>query len=33
MVDADLRAAGLEVPGEGDAAIAKNFPEKWWKGD
>lgn len=33
MVDADLRAAGLEVPGEGDAIIAKKFPEKWWKGD
>lgn len=33
MVDADLRAAGLEVPGEGDAIIAKKFPTKWWKGD
>jgi len=33
MVDADLRAAGLEVPGEGDAIIAKRFPKKWWKGD
>lgn len=33
MVDADLRAAGLEVPGEGDAIIAKKFPKKWWKGD
>lgn len=33
MIDADLRATGLEVPGEGDAIISCNFPEKWWKGD
>jgi len=33
MVDADLRAAGLDVPGEGDAIIARKFPTKWWKGD
>lgn len=33
MIDADLRAAGIEVPGEGDAIIAKKFPKKWWKGD
>ena len=33
MIDADLRAAGLEVPGEGDAVIAKKFPKKWWNGD
>ena len=33
MIDADLRAAGLVPPGEGDAIIAKKFPEKWWKRD
>ena len=33
MVDADMRAAGLEVIGEGDELLAKKFPEKWWKGD
>jgi GDPmannose 4,6-dehydratase len=33
MLDSDIRAAGLEVPGEGDAIIAKKFPHKWWKGD
>jgi GDPmannose 4,6-dehydratase len=33
MLDADLRIAGLEAPGEGDAIIAKKFRKKWWKGD
>ena len=33
VVDADLRAIGLEPFGEGDAIIEKNFSEKWWKGD
>ena len=33
MIDADLRAAGLDAPGEGDAIIGKKFPEKWWKKD
>ena len=33
MLDSDIRAAGLEAPGEGDAIIAKKFPHKWWKGD
>ncbi len=33
MLDADLRAAGLEAPGEGDAIISRCFSEKWWKGD
>jgi GDPmannose 4,6-dehydratase len=33
MIDADLRAAGLVPPGEGDAIIEKKFPEKWWKRD
>ena len=33
MVDSDMRAAGLEVIGEGDAIIREKFPVKWWKGD
>jgi GDPmannose 4,6-dehydratase len=33
MLDADIRAAGLTAPGEGDAILEKKFPEKWWKGD
>ena len=33
MVDADLRAAGLEPIGEGDKIIQKNFPHRWWKAD
>jgi GDPmannose 4,6-dehydratase len=33
MVDADMRAAGLEPPGEGDKAIRRAFPKKWWQGD
>jgi GDPmannose 4,6-dehydratase len=33
MVDADIRAAGLTPPGDGDTIIKKKFPKKWWKGD
>lgn len=33
MVDADMRAAGLESIGEGDAIIAEKFPNRWWRGD
>jgi GDPmannose 4,6-dehydratase len=33
MLDADLRAFGVEPPGEGDTIITKKFPRKWWKGD
>jgi GDPmannose 4,6-dehydratase len=33
MIDADMRAAGLEPVGEGDAIIKKLFPERWWKAD
>jgi GDPmannose 4,6-dehydratase len=33
MVDADLRAAGISAPGEGDEILARNCPGKWWKGD
>jgi GDPmannose 4,6-dehydratase len=30
MVDADMRAAGFEPPGEGDKIIRKKFPKRWW---
>jgi len=33
MVDADMRKMGLEPVGEGDKAIKKHFPKKWWAGD
>jgi len=33
MVDADVRALGLEPIGEGDEILAKKFPDKWWKKD
>jgi len=33
MVDADMRAIGLEPPGEGDEIIKRRFPKKWWGGD
>ena len=33
MVDADVRALGLEPIGEGDEILAKKFPGKWWKKD
>ncbi len=33
MVDADMRAAGLEVFGDGDKIIKNSFKEKWWYGD
>lgn len=33
MVDADLRARGLEPPGEGDEILRKKMPEIWWRGD
>lgn len=33
MVDADMRAVGLDPIGEGDEIIRKKFPKKWWKGD
>jgi GDPmannose 4,6-dehydratase len=33
MVDADMRAAGLEPIGEGDKLLAKKFPSRWWKVD
>ena len=30
MVDADMRAAGLEAIGEGDEIIKKRFSNRWW---
>lgn len=33
MVDADMRAAGLEPIGEGDAALVRLFPNRWWGAD
>jgi len=33
MVDADMRAAGVEPVGEGDAILNDRFPDKWWMGD
>ena len=33
MVDADLRAYGLEPIGEGDKILQKKFPHRWWKVD
>jgi len=33
MVDADVRSAGLEAPGEGDTIIRKKFPGRFWKRD
>ena len=30
MVDADMRAAGLETIGEGDEILKKKFPNRWW---
>jgi len=33
MVDADMRALGLDPIGEGDRIIQKKFPRRWWKVD
>jgi GDPmannose 4,6-dehydratase len=33
MVDADMRAVGLEPMGEGDEIVEKKFPNRWWKVD
>jgi len=33
MVDADMRAIGLEPIGEGDEILEKKFPNRWWKVD
>jgi len=33
MLDADMRAYGLEPVGEGDKLLKKAFPHRWWKAD
>ena len=33
MVDADMRAVGLEPIGEGDRILEKRLPERWWRAD
>jgi len=33
MVDADMRAAGLEPVGEGDRILQKKFPDRFWVSD
>ena len=33
MVDADMRACGLEPVGDGDKILQKKFPHRWWKVD
>lgn len=33
MVDADMRAAGLEPIGEGDKLLSRVFPKRWWGAD
>jgi GDPmannose 4,6-dehydratase len=33
MVDADMRASGIEPAGEGDRIIEKKFENKWWGAD
>jgi GDPmannose 4,6-dehydratase len=33
MVDADMRAAGLEAIGEGDEILHKKFPHRYWTAD
>lgn len=30
MVDADMRAVGLEPIGEGDKTLKEKFPDRWW---
>jgi len=33
MIDADMRACGLEPIGKGDRILQKKFPHRWWKAD
>jgi len=33
MVDADVRAAGLQPIGEGDRILKQKFPDRWWGRD
>ena len=30
MVDADMKAAGLDPIGEGDEILSIKFPNRWW---
>ena len=33
MIDADMRAVGLEPIGEGDEIVKRKFPNRWWRVD
>jgi GDPmannose 4,6-dehydratase len=33
MVDADMRASGLDPIGEGDQILKNKFPDRWWRKD
>ena len=33
MIDADMRATGLDPIGEGDEILEKKFPDRWWQVD
>ncbi len=33
MIDADMRAIGMNSIGEGDEILNKKFPDRWWKVD
>jgi len=33
MIDADMRATGLEPIGEGDEIVKRKFPNRWWRVD
>ena len=33
MIDADMRAAGLDPVGEGDEILAHMYPDRWWAVD
>jgi GDPmannose 4,6-dehydratase len=33
MVDADMKAAGLDPIGKGEDIIRAKFPRRWWKSD
>jgi len=33
MVDADMRALGIEAVGEGDKILKRKFPKRWWGAD
>ncbi|MBA7703958.1 GDP-mannose 4,6-dehydratase [subsurface metagenome] len=33
MIDADMRAIGLNPPSEGDRIVKEKFPDRWWGAD